>query len=103
MRINEDIRISGEKVVTALTVAGSDSGGCAGIQADLRTFYSLGVHGSTAITAVTSQDTRHVYDIHILPPNAVSSQIDAVLGDIGADAVKTGMLPDPGIDRKSVV
>lgn len=97
MRINEDIRISGKKMPTALSVAGSDSGGCAGIQADLRTFSALGVHGMTAISAITSQNTVRVHDIFIVPALTVSSQIDAVLADIGADAVKTGMLPNPEI------
>ena len=81
----------------ALSIAGSDSGGCAGIQADLRTFAALGVHGMTAVTAVTSQNTVRVDDIFTIPACTVSSQIDAVLSDIGADAVKTGMLPDPEI------
>jgi len=97
MRINEDISISREKMPTALSVAGSDSGGCAGIQADLRTFSSLGVHGMTAITAITSQNTVRVQDIFNVPARTVSSQIEAVLSDIGADAVKTGMLPNPEI------
>ncbi|GAB7140590.1 hypothetical protein RsTz2092_05400 [Deferribacterales bacterium RsTz2092] len=76
----------------ALTIAGSDSGGCAGIQADLKTFTALGVFGTSAITALTSQNTLGV--THIMPttPESVTSQIDAVLSDIGADAVKTGML-----------
>jgi hydroxymethylpyrimidine/phosphomethylpyrimidine kinase len=97
MRINEDIMISGENIPLALSIAGSDSGGCAGIQADLRTFSALGVHGMTAITAITSQNTVRVEDVFNLPPRTVSSQIEAVLSDIGADAVKTGMLPDPEI------
>ncbi len=94
MRINEDIGISGENVITALSVAGSDSGGCAGIQADLRTFSALGVHGMTAVTSITAQDTRRVHQCFTVPAGIVSSQIDVVLTDIGADAVKTGMLPD---------
>lgn len=97
MRINEDIRKTGEKTPAALSVAGSDSGGCAGIQADLRTFSALGVHGMTAISAITSQNTVRVHDIFIVPAQTVSSQIDAVLSDIGADAVKTGMLPNSEI------
>ena len=97
MRINEEFRISGEIIPVALSIAGSDSGGCAGIQADLRTFAALGVHGMTAVTAITSQNTVRVKDVYTLPAGTVSSQIDAVLSDIGADAVKTGMLPDPGI------
>ena len=77
---------------TALTIAGSDSGGGAGIQADLKTFAALGVYGASVITAVTAQDTQRVYDFVELAPDFVAAQIDAVLGDIGADAVKTGML-----------
>jgi len=97
MRRNEDTGITREKVFTALSIAGSDSGGCAGIQADLRTFSALGVHGMTAITSVTSQDTRRVHESFTIPAGSVYSQIEAVLGDIGADAVKTGMLPDGDI------
>jgi hydroxymethylpyrimidine/phosphomethylpyrimidine kinase len=80
------------KVARALTIAGSDSGGGAGIQADLKTFSALGVYGASAITAVTAQDTTKVYDYVELSPSFVAAQVDAVLGDIGADAVKTGML-----------
>lgn len=76
----------------ALTIAGSDSGGGAGIQADLKTFSALGVYGLTAITAVTAQNTRDVTAIVELPPQAVAQQIDAVVTDIGVDAAKTGML-----------
>jgi len=97
MRRNEEFRISGQIIPVALSIAGSDSGGCAGIQADLRTFAALGVHGMTAVTAITSQNTVRVNDVFTLPAGTVSSQIDAVLSDIGADAVKTGMLPDPEI------
>ncbi|GAB6063824.1 bifunctional hydroxymethylpyrimidine kinase/phosphomethylpyrimidine kinase [Deferrisoma palaeochoriense] len=75
-----------------LTVAGSDSGGGAGIQADLRTFALLGCHGSSALTAVTAQNSVGVHGVYPLEPGAVGAQIDAVLSDIGADAVKTGML-----------
>ena len=78
---------------TALTVAGSDSGGGAGIQADLKTFSALGVYGMSVITAITAQNTREVTAVHALTPDLVAAQIDAVLEDIGADAVKTGMLP----------
>jgi hydroxymethylpyrimidine/phosphomethylpyrimidine kinase len=77
---------------TALTIAGSDSGGGAGIQADLKTFSALGVYGASVITAVTAQDTQRVYGIVEMEPAFVAQQIDAVLGDIGADAVKLGML-----------
>jgi hydroxymethylpyrimidine/phosphomethylpyrimidine kinase len=79
-------------VPRALTIAGSDSGGGAGIQADLKTFSALGVYGASVITAVTAQDTRRVYGFVEMEPAFVAAQIDAVLGDIGADAVKTGML-----------
>jgi len=76
----------------ALTVAGSDSGGGAGIQADLKTFAALGVYGASAITAITAQNTVGVRAIHEVPVDVVAAQIDAVLEDIGADAAKTGML-----------
>ena len=76
----------------ALTIAGSDSGGGAGIQADLKTFQELGCFGTSAITALTAQNTTGVHAVHELPPIFVRAQIDAVLGDIGTDAVKIGML-----------
>ncbi len=76
----------------ALTIAGSDSGGGAGIQADLKTFAAFGVYGASAITAVTAQHTLGVQAIHEVPADVVAAQIEAVLSDIGADAVKTGML-----------
>ena len=76
----------------ALTVAGSDSGGGAGIQADLKTFAAFGVYGASAITAITAQNTIGVRAIHEVPADVVAAQIDAVLEDIGADAAKTGML-----------
>lgn len=81
----------------ALTIAGSDSGGGAGIQADLKTFYAFGVYGTSAVTAVTAQNTLGVRAIHELPPEVVAAQIDAVLEDIGADATKTGMLSSAAI------
>jgi hydroxymethylpyrimidine/phosphomethylpyrimidine kinase len=77
---------------TALTIAGSDSGGGAGIQADLKTFAALGVYGTSAIAAVTAQNTQRVAGVHLLPPAFVVLQIDAVASDITVDAVKTGML-----------
>jgi hydroxymethylpyrimidine/phosphomethylpyrimidine kinase len=80
-----------------MTIAGSDSGGGAGIQADLKTFAALGVYGSSAITAVTAQNTVGVRAIHDVPVEVIDAQIDAVLEDIGADAVKTGMLSSPSI------
>lgn len=76
----------------ALTIAGSDSGGGAGIQADLKTFAALGVHGMSAITAITAQNTSKVTGIFGIPSQMVISQIEAVRSDIGFDAVKTGML-----------
>jgi hydroxymethylpyrimidine/phosphomethylpyrimidine kinase len=76
----------------ALTVAGSDSGGGAGIQADLKTMLALGVHGMSVITAVTAQNSLGVSGIWDLPVEAVRAQLRAVLDDIGADAIKTGML-----------
>ena len=75
-----------------LTVAGSDSGGGAGIQADLKTFAALGVYGASAVTAVTAQNTLGVQAIHEIPVEVVAAQMDAVLSDIGVGAVKTGML-----------
>jgi hydroxymethylpyrimidine/phosphomethylpyrimidine kinase len=84
-------------VPRALTIAGSDSGGGAGIQADLKTMQELGVFGMSAITAVTAQNSLGVQGVWPLPPEAVAAQIDSVLGDIGADAVKTGMLHDAGV------
>jgi hydroxymethylpyrimidine/phosphomethylpyrimidine kinase len=83
----------------ALTIAGSDSGGGAGIQADLKTFAALGVYGASAITAVTAQNTRGVRAVQEMPPDLVADQIDAVLEDIGADAAKTGMLASAAIIR----
>lgn len=82
-----------------LTVAGSDSGGGAGIQADLKTITLLGGWGMSALTAITAQNTCGVQGIHELPPEFVAEQIDAVLNDIGADALKTGMLGSPAIVR----
>jgi hydroxymethylpyrimidine/phosphomethylpyrimidine kinase len=80
-----------------LTIAGSDSGGGAGIQADLKTIAALGCYGMSAITAITAQNTLGVFGIHDIPPETVARQIDAVLDDIGADAVKTGMLSSASI------
>ncbi|HWX96457.1 MAG TPA: bifunctional hydroxymethylpyrimidine kinase/phosphomethylpyrimidine kinase [Solirubrobacteraceae bacterium] len=77
---------------TALTIAGSDSGGGAGIQADLKAFAACGVHGMSAITAVTAQSTTGVSAIHVIPPEIVLAQVRAVVEDIGVDAVKVGML-----------
>ncbi|MFO7173374.1 MAG: bifunctional hydroxymethylpyrimidine kinase/phosphomethylpyrimidine kinase [Bacillota bacterium] len=79
-------------VPRAMTIAGSDSGGGAGIQADLKTFNALRVFGTSALTALTAQNTEGVHGVHLVPPEFVAAQIDAVLDDIGTDAVKTGML-----------
>lgn len=81
----------------ALTIAGSDSGGGAGIQADLKTFAALGVYGTSVITAVTAQNTLGVTQVLVLTPDLVASQIDAVIDDIGAHALKTGMLANSAI------
>ena len=82
-----------------LSIAGSDSGGGAGIQADLKTFSALGCFGMTAITALTAQNTCGVRAIHGVPPAMLRDQIDAVIEDIGVDAVKIGMLHAPDIVR----
>lgn len=81
-----------QRYARVLTIAGSDSGGGAGIQADLKTFAALGCHGMTAITAITAQNTRGVAAIHPVPAEVVLAQIRAVVEDIGVDAVKLGML-----------
>src|SRR5262245_27050955 len=81
----------------ALTIAGSDSGGGAGIQADLKTFAAHGVFGTSAITAITAQNTRGVVSWQALPADLVTAQIEAVVDDLGADAVKTGMLATAAI------
>jgi hydroxymethylpyrimidine/phosphomethylpyrimidine kinase len=84
--------MSDNKYYRVLTIAGSDSGGGAGIQADLKTFAALGCYGMSVITALTAQNTVDITAIHDVPAAFIGKQIDAVLGDIGADAVKTGML-----------
>src|SRR5688572_18640660 len=86
-------------VPKALTVAGSDSGGGAGIQADLKTFSAFRVFGMSVLTAVTAQNSLGVTGVHDLPPEFVARQLDAVLDDFGADAVKLGMLSNAGIIR----
>lgn len=88
--------MTGEKTYTrVLTIAGSDSGGGAGIQADLKTFAACGCYGMSVITALTAQNTKGVSAIHAVPVPFVRAQLDAVLGDIGCDAVKIGMLFSP--------
>lgn len=77
-----------------LTIAGSDSGGGAGIQADIKTFDALGAYGTSAITAITAQNTQGVQGVHAVPPEMVRRQCESVLTDIRIDAVKIGMLPD---------
>jgi hydroxymethylpyrimidine/phosphomethylpyrimidine kinase len=81
-------------IARVLAVAGSDSGGGAGIQADIKTITALGAYAATAVTAVTVQDTHGVHAIHPVPPAIVQAQMRVVLADIGADAIKTGMLGD---------
>ncbi len=80
------------KLARVLSIAGSDSGGGAGLQADIKTLSALNCYAMTAVTAITVQDTTGVHGIHPVPPNIVSAQIAHVLGDIGADAIKIGML-----------
>jgi hydroxymethylpyrimidine kinase/phosphomethylpyrimidine kinase len=86
-------------VARALTIAGSDSGGGAGVQADLKTFAALGVHGTCAITAITAQNTEEVRAVHDVPVDIIRAQIEAVLDDIGVDCAKTGMLHTSEIIR----
>ncbi len=86
-----------ERFKRVLSVAGSDSGGGAGIQADLKTIAACGCYGMTAITAVTVQNTQGVRGVYAVPADVVAGQIDAVLEDIGVDAVKLGMLPSEAI------
>ncbi len=81
----------------ALTIAGSDSGGGAGIQADLKTFSALGVYGASALSAITAQNTQGVRQVEMLPPALVAAQIEAVLADIRVDAIKIGMLGSAGV------
>lgn len=85
------------QTASAMTIAGSDSGGGAGIQADLKTFAALGVYGTSVLTAITAQNTVAVSAVHEIPEEVIIAQIDAVVSDIGADAVKTGMLSSSAI------
>jgi hydroxymethylpyrimidine/phosphomethylpyrimidine kinase len=79
-----------------LTIGGSDSSGGAGIAADLKVLHALSIHASTVITAVTAQNSLAVTDVHDVPPDSIRAQLAAVLSDVPADAVKTGMLSSPG-------
>ncbi|MDR2057519.1 MAG: bifunctional hydroxymethylpyrimidine kinase/phosphomethylpyrimidine kinase [Dysgonamonadaceae bacterium] len=81
----------------ALTIAGSDSGGCAGVQADIKTFSALGVFGASVVTAITAQNTTEVRNVEILSPEIIRQQAESVLDDITIDTIKTGMLPTPQI------
>ena len=85
------------QIASAMTIAGSDSGGGAGIQADLKTFAALGVYGTSVLTAITAQNTVAVTAVHEVPVDVIAAQIDAVATDIGVDAVKTGMLSSGAI------
>lgn len=89
-----------KKYARVLTIAGSDSGGGAGIQADLKTFSALGCYGMSAISALTAQNTVGVSGIHDVPTNFIVDQMNAVFDDIGVDAVKTGMLHRPEVIQK---
>lgn len=80
-----------------LIIAGSDSGGGAGIQGDIKTISALGGYAMTAITAITVQDTQKVYDVHPVPTSIIAEQMRVVLDDLGADAIKTGMLHDANV------
>jgi hydroxymethylpyrimidine/phosphomethylpyrimidine kinase len=91
--------LNGDTPPRLLTIAGSDSGGGAGIQADLKTFAAHGAYGMSAVTALTAQNTREVRAVHEVPPEMVAAQIDAVFEDIGVDAVKIGMLASAPIVR----
>jgi len=87
-----EMQAPASKTAIAVTIAGSDSGGGAGIQADLKTFSALGVYGASVVTALTAQNTQGVRAIHDVPPQFVAKQMDAVFSDLNVDAVKIGML-----------
>lgn len=92
---SEPAAVATPRYLRVLSIAGSDSGGGAGVQADLKTLSALGCYGMTAITALTAQNTQGVRAIHPVPVSHLIQEIDAVVEDIGVDAVKTGMLPSP--------
>jgi len=87
--------VANERTPVALSIAGSDSGGGAGIQADLKAFAACGVHGATAIVALTAQNTVEVTEVMSVPSGMIAAQVDAVVADLGVDSVKVGMLGDP--------
>jgi hydroxymethylpyrimidine/phosphomethylpyrimidine kinase len=91
--------MTARRVPVVIAIAGSDSGGGAGIQADLKAFAAAGVHGTTAVTAITVQNTLAVTDVHPVPPEVVKAQVRAVADDLGIDAVKIGMLGDAATIR----
>ena len=95
--MTQETPTSTRRYARVLSIAGSDSGGGAGIQADLKTFCALGCYGMTAITAITAQNTQGVRAIHGVPTDILRAQIDAVVEDIGVDAVKIGMLHAPEV------
>ncbi len=99
MTTNDGFIAPAARCARVLSIAGSDSGGGAGIQADLKTAAALGCYGMTAITAITAQNTQGVRAIQPLPPELLAQQIDAVVEDIGVDAVKIGMLHDAAVVR----
>jgi hydroxymethylpyrimidine/phosphomethylpyrimidine kinase len=92
-----DAEEAAAKTAIALTIAGSDSSGGAGIQADLTTFSAFGVYGASALTALTAQNTHGVQGIHAVPAGFVAAQLESVLSDLDVAAIKTGMLADAGI------
>ena len=96
MQAMQNITLTGQ-YARVLSIAGSDSGGGAGIQADLKTFAALGCYGMTAITALTAQNTTGVQAIHGVPASFLKAQLQSVLDDIGVDAVKIGMLHSPDV------
>ena len=89
---NNRANIVSNQPLKLLTIGGSDSGGSAGIQADLKTWTALGVHGMSALTVITAQNTTAISGVHFIPPDFLAQQIDMVLSDYGADAIKTGFI-----------